>query len=155
MEAAWRSGRFETQVGVSRICNPTHKTGARNRPANPLIHWELADFPDSRNWHGGGIGTLHERRFSCPTASRRATRNGVDRRRRCRRPVVYTGEYLYEYCGFRVISAIDTLQGMSMALLHMPDIILMDLALPRINNWETHSPASSGSAHGRRFRWSR
>jgi len=45
------------------------------------------------------------------------------------------GEYL-EFCGFRVISAIDALQGMSMALLHMPDIILMDLALPRINDWE-------------------
>jgi two-component system cell cycle response regulator DivK len=45
------------------------------------------------------------------------------------------GEYL-EFCGFRVISAIGALQGMSMALLHMPDIILMDLAMPRINGWE-------------------
>jgi CheY-like chemotaxis protein len=45
------------------------------------------------------------------------------------------GEYL-EFCGFRVISAIDALQGMSMALLHTPDIILMDLAVPRINGWE-------------------
>jgi two-component system cell cycle response regulator DivK len=45
------------------------------------------------------------------------------------------GEYL-EFCGFRVISAIDGLQGLSMAQLHMPDIILMDLAVPRINGWE-------------------
>ena len=45
------------------------------------------------------------------------------------------GEYL-EFCGFRVISAIDTLQGTSMAQLHMPDIILMDLALPLMNGWE-------------------
>ena len=45
------------------------------------------------------------------------------------------GEYL-EFCGFRVISAIDGLQGMSMAQLHMPDIILMDLAVPRVNGWD-------------------
>jgi two-component system, cell cycle response regulator DivK len=45
------------------------------------------------------------------------------------------GEYL-EFCGFRVISAMDALQGMSMALVHLPDIILMDLAVPRINGWE-------------------
>ena len=45
------------------------------------------------------------------------------------------GEYL-EFCGFRVISAIDTLQGTSMAQLHMPDIILMDLALPLMNGWD-------------------
>ena len=45
------------------------------------------------------------------------------------------GEYL-EFCGFRVIFAADLPQGMSMAQVHMPDIILMDLALPLMNGWE-------------------
>jgi CheY-like chemotaxis protein len=45
------------------------------------------------------------------------------------------GEYL-EFCGFRVISAIDLPQGASMAQLHIPDIILMNLALPLMNGWE-------------------
>jgi two-component system, cell cycle response regulator DivK len=46
------------------------------------------------------------------------------------------GEYL-EFCGFRVLSAIDALQGMSMAQLHVPDIILMDIAVPHVNGWDT------------------
>jgi len=67
------------------------------------------------------------------------------------------GEYL-EFCGFRVITAVDGLQGMAMAQLHGPDIILMDLAIPRVNGWDAirqirsnprtrHIPVVAVSAH--------
>ena len=45
------------------------------------------------------------------------------------------GEYL-EFCGFRVITAADGEQALSLARSAHPDVILMDLALPRIDGCE-------------------
>jgi CheY-like chemotaxis protein len=45
------------------------------------------------------------------------------------------GEYL-EYCGFRVATAKDGQEGIDAAHAHGPDVILMDLAMPRMSGWE-------------------
>jgi CheY-like chemotaxis protein len=45
------------------------------------------------------------------------------------------GEYL-EFCGFRVITAEDGEQAVETARSAQPDVILMDLALPRIDGCE-------------------
>ena len=45
------------------------------------------------------------------------------------------GEYL-EFCGFRVIMAADGEQAVATARTAHPDVILMDLALPRIDGCE-------------------
>jgi CheY-like chemotaxis protein len=45
------------------------------------------------------------------------------------------GEYL-EFCGFRVITAMDGEQAVATARSACPDVILMDLALPRIDGCE-------------------
>jgi two-component system cell cycle response regulator DivK len=45
------------------------------------------------------------------------------------------GEYL-EYCGFRVATASDGQEGIDAAHAQEPDVILMDLAMPRMNGWE-------------------
>lgn len=45
------------------------------------------------------------------------------------------GEYL-EFCGFRVITAADGEQAVALARSAQPDVILMDLALPRIDGCE-------------------
>jgi two-component system cell cycle response regulator DivK len=68
------------------------------------------------------------------------------------------GEYL-EFCGFRVLSAADGSKGMEIAHLHAPDIILMDVGLPRVNGWDAirqfrsdpqtrHIPVVAVSAYG-------
>lgn len=45
------------------------------------------------------------------------------------------GEYL-EFCGFRVITAADGEQAVTLARTVQPDVVLMDLALPRIDGCE-------------------
>jgi two-component system cell cycle response regulator DivK len=45
------------------------------------------------------------------------------------------GEYL-EFCGFRVITASDGEQAVESARTALPEVILMDLALPRIDGCE-------------------
>lgn len=45
------------------------------------------------------------------------------------------GEYL-EFCGFRVITAADGDRSVSLARSERPDVILMDLAVPRIDGCE-------------------
>jgi CheY-like chemotaxis protein len=45
------------------------------------------------------------------------------------------GEYL-EFCGFRVITATDGDQAVAIARAERPEVILMDLAMPRIDGWE-------------------
>jgi two-component system, cell cycle response regulator DivK len=45
------------------------------------------------------------------------------------------GEYL-EFCGFRVTMARDGLEALLFARHDPPDIILMDLSMPRLNGWE-------------------
>jgi CheY-like chemotaxis protein len=42
------------------------------------------------------------------------------------------GEYL-EFCGFRVMTATDADQAVATARAHRPEVILMDLAAPRID----------------------
>ena len=45
------------------------------------------------------------------------------------------GEYL-EFCGFRVITAVDGEQAVASARTTLPEVILMDLALPRVDGCE-------------------
>lgn len=45
------------------------------------------------------------------------------------------GEYL-EFCGFRVITASDGDRAVAIARTERPDVILMDLVMPRIDGWE-------------------
>lgn len=45
------------------------------------------------------------------------------------------GEYL-EFCGFRVITAAEGVRAIAIARTERPDVILMDLAMPRIDGWE-------------------
>ena len=45
------------------------------------------------------------------------------------------GEYL-EFCGFRVATARDGIEAVLMAQKDLPDIIIMDLAMPRLDGWE-------------------
>ena len=45
------------------------------------------------------------------------------------------GEYL-QFCGFRVMTARDGFEALTLAGQDPPDIILMDLAMPRIDGWE-------------------
>jgi len=45
------------------------------------------------------------------------------------------GEYL-EYCGFRVRTAEDGLEAIAAAHEDWPAVILMDLAMPRLDGWE-------------------
>jgi CheY-like chemotaxis protein len=45
------------------------------------------------------------------------------------------GEYL-EFCGFRVITASDGEQAVASARSALPEVILMDLALPRLDGCE-------------------
>jgi two-component system OmpR family response regulator len=40
------------------------------------------------------------------------------------------------YEGFRVITAVDGVQAVTMAQAHMPDLILMDMGLPVLNGWQ-------------------
>jgi two-component system, cell cycle response regulator DivK len=44
-------------------------------------------------------------------------------------------EYL-EFCGFRVVTAGDGQEGLDAAHATDPDVILMDLYMPRMNGWE-------------------
>src|SRR5262245_28632741 len=45
------------------------------------------------------------------------------------------GDYL-EYCGYRVRTAEDGLEAIDVAREHWPAVILMDLAMPRLDGWE-------------------
>jgi two-component system, cell cycle response regulator DivK len=44
-------------------------------------------------------------------------------------------EYL-EFRGYRVISAADGMEALAKAVAELPDLILMDLALPVLDGWE-------------------
>lgn len=48
--------------------------------------------------------------------------------------LLYT-EFL-EFCGFRVLTAADGEQGLAAARSEWPAVILMDLAMPRMDGWE-------------------
>lgn len=41
-----------------------------------------------------------------------------------------------EFCGFRVLTAIDGIDGVAKARAEWPAVILMDLAMPRMDGWE-------------------
>jgi CheY-like chemotaxis protein len=45
------------------------------------------------------------------------------------------GEYL-EFCGFRVATARDGMEAVFQAQQDVPDIIIMDLSMPRLDGWE-------------------
>jgi CheY-like chemotaxis protein len=45
------------------------------------------------------------------------------------------GDYL-EFCGYRVVTAGDGIQALAAAQAEWPAIILMDLAMPRMDGWE-------------------
>ena len=45
------------------------------------------------------------------------------------------GEYL-EFCGFRVETAADGEEAIAKARAEWPAVILMDLAMPRMDGWE-------------------
>jgi two-component system, cell cycle response regulator DivK len=45
------------------------------------------------------------------------------------------GEYL-QFCGFRVVTARDGFEALTLAREDPPDIILMDLSMPRVDGWE-------------------
>jgi two-component system, cell cycle response regulator DivK len=52
------------------------------------------------------------------------------------------------YCGFSVLEARDGLEAVSLAERARPDLIIMDLALPRLDGWEAaarikHNPDTS------------
>lgn len=38
--------------------------------------------------------------------------------------------------GYTIIMAVDGLDGVDMAIKHKPDIILMDMSLPKIDGWQ-------------------
>ena len=38
--------------------------------------------------------------------------------------------------GFEVLIAVDGAEGISMARANMPDLVLMDMSLPRVDGWE-------------------
>jgi two-component system cell cycle response regulator DivK len=45
------------------------------------------------------------------------------------------GEYL-EFCGFRVVTASNGEEGIAAAQAECPGVIVMDLAMPRMDGWE-------------------
>ena len=45
------------------------------------------------------------------------------------------GDYL-EFCGYRVVTAGDGIQAIAAAHAEWPAVILMDLAMPRMDGWE-------------------
>lgn len=45
------------------------------------------------------------------------------------------GTYL-RAMGCRVVSAIDGMLAVEMAIQHLPDVIVMDLVMPRLDGWE-------------------
>ncbi len=48
--------------------------------------------------------------------------------------------------GYEVVTAVDGLQGLSMASSETPDLILMDMDLPEIDGWEATRRLKSDSA---------
>ncbi|HEY0305799.1 MAG TPA: response regulator, partial [Longimicrobiales bacterium] len=43
---------------------------------------------------------------------------------------------ILEHVGFRVIEARDGEEGVSRAKEHLPDLILMDISIPKMDGWE-------------------
>ena len=41
-----------------------------------------------------------------------------------------------EHFGYRVIEALDGEEAIRLATEHVPDLVLMDISIPRINGWE-------------------
>jgi CheY-like chemotaxis protein len=48
--------------------------------------------------------------------------------------------------GYEIVTAVDGLQGLSMASSETPDLILMDMDLPEIDGWEATRRLKSDSA---------
>ena len=48
--------------------------------------------------------------------------------------------------GYRVLLAVDGAQAVSTALAERPDLILMDLGLPRVDGWEATRQLKAGDA---------
>ena len=50
--------------------------------------------------------------------------------------------------GYDVIMAVDGEQGLTMAQLQMPNLILMDMSLPKLDGWEVTRRLKTASATG-------
>lgn len=51
---------------------------------------------------------------------------------------------ILEHVGYRVIVARDGEEGVSCAREHRPDLILMDISIPRLDGWEATARLKSG-----------
>ena len=49
---------------------------------------------------------------------------------------LYMMKYLLEYKGYRVITAVDGAEGVKLATIEKPDLILMDIQLPVLDGYE-------------------
>ena len=46
------------------------------------------------------------------------------------------GEFL-EFSGFQVLTAVDGLEVLRLITEHSPDVIILDMSMPRMNGWDT------------------
>ena len=44
--------------------------------------------------------------------------------------------FLLQKADYEVLQAMDGRQGMEMALIHKPDLVLLDLSIPRLDGWK-------------------
>lgn len=49
---------------------------------------------------------------------------------------LYMMKFLLEYKGYQIVSAIDGVEGVKMAALEKPDLILMDIQLPLLDGYK-------------------
>jgi two-component system, cell cycle response regulator DivK len=52
----------------------------------------------------------------------------------------------FELRGFRVLTAVDGVEGIALAATEAPDVILMDVSLPEMDGWEAAGLLKSGAA---------
>jgi two-component system, cell cycle response regulator DivK len=53
---------------------------------------------------------------------------------------------ILEHVGYKVIEARDGEEGVNRAQEHLPDLILMDISIPRIDGWEATRRLKAGEA---------
>lgn len=51
--------------------------------------------------------------------------------------ILLMGQEILERCGFTVVTAKDGVEGIELAKIHQPDIIILDVEMPRMNGFET------------------